>query len=63
MTDKQRRELVEAMIPLEVLAGQIRTKPYKEMSVDFQAKLLKSIGVIRDFVLPSTLQGNSNENT
>lgn len=42
-----RRLLVEALCPLEVLYGQMRTQPYRELTEDFQQKLIESIDVLR----------------
>ena len=44
--DEDRKQLAEAAIPLEVLCGQIRHKPYKEMTLEFQNQLLDSMKII-----------------
>ena len=45
--ERERKKLAEAVIPLEGLCGQIRHKPYKEMTKDFQEQLLVSLDSIR----------------
>ena len=39
-----RKILAESLIPLVLLSGQIRTRPYSDMTRDFQLKLVESIG-------------------
>jgi hypothetical protein len=47
MDDCERKALAEAAIPLEVLCGQIRVKPYKELTDDLQSQLQQSLEIIR----------------
>lgn len=47
MNYSERKMLAEAAVPLEVLCGQIRHNPYKEMTKDFQEQLLNSLEIIR----------------
>lgn len=47
MNQEERKLLAEAAIPLEVLCGQIRVKPYTELTKDFQIQLLGSLDIIR----------------
>lgn len=56
MTDEETRKLARAAIPLEVLCGQIRTKPYKEIDDSLQSELQNSLEIIRN------LLGFSEEN-
>lgn len=39
--------LVEAVVPLEVIAGQHRVKPYKELSPGLMQQMMDSIKMIR----------------
>lgn len=48
-----RRALVEAAIPLEVLAGQIATRPYRELSPEVQDGILNAVAHIRAAVTPT----------
>lgn len=47
MTNEEKTLLTKAILPLEVLCGQISVRPYKEMTLDFQEELLKSYQIIR----------------
>ena len=47
MDDSERKALAEAAIPLEVLCGQIRHKPYTELTEGIQSQLLDSLEIIR----------------
>ncbi len=47
MQQDERKMLAEAAIPLEVLCAQINSKPYKEMTLDFQKQLCESLAKIR----------------
>jgi hypothetical protein len=51
MRDNERKMLVEAMVPFEVLFGQILHQPYKEMSVEFQRQLVESVAAMRVLLL------------
>ena len=42
-----RAALVEAVMPLEVIAGQDRSKPYAELSRDFMDVINEAIGIAR----------------
>lgn len=44
------KALVKAALPLEVLAMQIKTKPYEELTVDFQDKIVGTVEEIRSVV-------------
>jgi hypothetical protein len=50
MNEQERKKLVEAAMPLEVLCGQIRHKAYKEMTKEFQSQLLASLNIIRELL-------------
>lgn len=55
MSNEEKAQLVAAMIPLEVLCGQIRVKPYKEMTVDFQRELLDSLDILHKLAFGQTV--------
>lgn len=42
--------LVEAALVLEVLCAQIQSKPYRELSPDFQKEIVRVTGVVREAV-------------
>lgn len=53
--------LVRAGIVLEVLSGQIRTKPYVEMTNDFQDEIQRVTLVVRGAVLASSVSSTEEE--
>ena len=59
---EKRKELVNAMVPLEVLYWSMRNKPYKELSPPFSENLLESIEILRNFVFNNEFwRGKSHE--
>ena len=60
MTNDERRRLAKATLPLEVLCGQIRTNPYKEMTIDFQHELEESLETIRQLLFPELYEQRSD---
>ncbi len=45
---RQKKGLAAAAVVLEVLAGQIRTKPYREMTGDFQGEIMLAAARVRE---------------
>ena len=50
MTELEKKQLAEAALPLVVLCNQIKLKPYKEMTLDFQNKLCESLWIIENLI-------------
>lgn len=50
MKKAQKQFFVEQLIPLEVLVLQIKEKPYKEMTQQFQLDLITAIAALRVLV-------------
>lgn len=50
MTNEEKKKLARAAIPLEVLCGQIRTNPYKELDDNLQSELQNSLQIIRELL-------------
>lgn len=48
-----RRALVEAAIPLEVMAGQIAARPYREIAPEVQDGILNAVAHVRAAVTPT----------
>jgi hypothetical protein len=48
MSATEQLKLVKALIPIEVLCGQIRKEALKEVTSDLQNGLLQSLDVLRD---------------
>ena len=46
MTKEEKKVIAEAMLPFIVLVAQIKWKPYREMTPDFQESLVQSVGKI-----------------
>lgn len=53
LTKEDKKRLVEALLPLEVLYYQIESNPYKEMTKDFQHEVQDSIMRLRGMILNS----------
>lgn len=57
--DELRKALVEAVMPLEVLAGIHRTKPYREISSEFMHQVDRSIYAVREALAKSEASAQS----
>jgi hypothetical protein len=55
------KAMVEAAIPLEVLAGQIRTKPYRELTDELQAEIERAVLIIRAALVDENPMKTSGE--
>lgn len=48
MLDHLRKALVEAVLPLEVIAAQDRAKPYRELSPELVESINEAIQIVRE---------------